>query len=643
MKLMLHPKTYPSKPTNPWTINDEIAQHPVDISINQLAQEIILGKTFCAGYLNTSNSNNEIKRSKECWTSQELICLDFDNEITTKDENGNTVTVKHVTRTIEEAQLQFKDKATFIYSTFNSKKDHPKFRVVMVLDRVVTNASEIDKILQSLKHQYSDADEKCFERSRLFYGGKQLYKLDYTKKISTNDLINYYDNVVKKESSNRERDYEYKINENIMGVTIRSRVLFTDYSNPHNTQQPNTTLISNKRISDLHFRLKIPPQNIKINNKDDLKEYLKKQDLRQYLGIESSTSSFHCIFHNDNKPSASIVTNEDTGHHIYICGSDKCGVKGSIIECTELLLPKYNRPKIYQFLRKVYRVEFEESQWQKDQKAILDENIDTLLDDTFPTFYPTLHKRIRDHIPDLIVFHEIAKQHITTENFIDTNGNSAFFKSMDMIASKFNKSKNKVKDKLAIFAYLDLINKLGRKDVPEFLWREAKRQQSKNRKKFLVGFYSIPSYTTHVLTSGEKQASLFKSLGYTMKGMSWEMFRRGEGEEVANKVFPQLEGKSLSDLSENLTSKIEQVTMKFISERGWARESDIISNVQHNVSEKFTGIQMKRILAELLDKYDLQRTRLNKDLRVHLQISIEDIEERKTPFIIYNILNKNNE
>lgn len=116
------------------------------------------------------------------------------------------------------------------------------------------------------------------------------------------------------------------------------------------------------------------------------------------------------------------------------------------------------------------------------------------------------------------------------------------------------------------------------------------------------------------------------------------MFYRGEGELVANKVFPQLEGDSISKFSNELTSEIERIAMNLIQERGWLQEKDIVAVVkqQLNVSEKITGTQIKRVIAELLPKYGLHRSRLNKELRD--TFGIKDLHN--SSIIIYKIKNK---
>lgn len=510
MKLHIHYKPYKRKPTEYETakITNEIVQYLNDITIEQLASEIEQGKTFTPATFRAKNG--KLSKAKSCWASQHLVCLDFDNEREVLDEkgrpkrnnNGKIIKEKCVTRTIDQALNDFKDNAAFIYSTFSHTSKHPKFRVVLVLDREITDLDEMDKIFIALKDMYPDADRKCFEHARLFYGGNRIYRINLNQTISADSLIRYY-----------EKNIIHKNN----GVTISTKNLLSSaYCNPSTSSSDHSDIIKNQDVKQLQRNIKIKPIVHKFNNKQDIYNFLKTQDLREYLGV-SSSGLFHCLFHDDSTPSANIVINKDTGHQVYYCHG--CvGTIGTIIDCTELLQPQNTTPDVINFLRKVYRVEFEQTDWQVKQKEIYEENKQRLLNtNELENIYPQLYKRIRQHIPDLVLFHEIAKNYIVTENFTDKNGQAIFYKDLEGIAKVFGKSKNKVKDKLAIFAYIGLVNKCGKKDIPHFLFKKSEELRKQKQNKYMVSYYSIPSYTASVLRRGELQAKRFKELGYTMK------------------------------------------------------------------------------------------------------------------------------
>lgn len=121
-----------------------------------------------------------------------------------------------------------------------------------------------------------------------------------------------------------------------------------------------------------HLQDIISPEAVSVRSHNEVYDYLKRQDLWLYLGKESNR--FRCIIHNDSNPSAGILQNPENGHYIYNCLSDNCGFKGTIIELTEKITG-LNRKETLRFLRKVYRIEYEETEWQLEQKKILEHNI----------------------------------------------------------------------------------------------------------------------------------------------------------------------------------------------------------------------------------------------------------------------------
>ncbi len=187
MKLMLDPVEYRNKPSKGEVkyITERLLQNSVDISIEQLAEEIAKGKTFTPAYIQTLNKDGELRRTKDCWTSQQLVCIDFDNEY--KDTDGKVH--KHITMTLDNAIKEFQSMAAFIYKSFNYKDDHPKFRVVLCLDKEITSSTEIDYILAWLKHKYPNSDPQCYERARLFYGGIGIIEINFNNRVNTYEIL----------------------------------------------------------------------------------------------------------------------------------------------------------------------------------------------------------------------------------------------------------------------------------------------------------------------------------------------------------------------------------------------------------------------------------------------------------------------
>ena len=116
-----------------------------------------------------------------------------------------------------------------------------------------------------------------------------------------------------------------------------------------------------------------------------------------------------------------------------------------------------------------------------------------------------------------------------------------------------------------------------------------------------------------------------------MKGVSREMFFRVEGKDVADKLYPQYkkittkDGKEVdrttSIKSDERTDEIALIIMSMINSNGYAIENEIVEELQDRYSKTFAQTQLKRSLQEILDAYDLQRVRANKQIKEELGIT----------------------
>ncbi|MEN6351405.1 MAG: hypothetical protein ABFD08_18690 [Syntrophomonas sp.] len=393
----------------------------------------------------------------------------------------------------------------------------------------------------------------------------------------------------------------------------------------HTQTENHLQLIKTKNMNALQEIIK--PESVKFTCHDEVYEYLKKQDLALFLGLPYK---FRCIFHNDKIPSANIYIDRKTGYYWYKCFSESCGVTKDIINIAESLL-HCNTVKALRFLRALYKIEYQETEWQKEQKAILDENKRLLRDDErFELIAPETYKRIRNYIPQLILLNDFAKEHVVTENFTDDQDNALFFAGLTYLANLFKKKNDtkRVGNIIALFAYLGLLNKLNQEQIPEFLLKEAKHQAALKRQKYLVSYYSIPSYCDEIISFSENKSKEFKEHHLTMRGLTKEMFMRALGEEEANRIYPQMKGKVIPELNEVVTKKLEDALVNLIKEKGWTTEQEILDNVPlyFKGQNRFKKDQIKRVVGSLLDNYDLKKARLNKELREKL--GIEDNSAR---------------
>lgn len=391
----------------------------------------------------------------------------------------------------------------------------------------------------------------------------------------------------------------------------RNTLVVIDGTNNPQHSNKNIELIKNKNVQALQALL--TPQPI-ILSKDVVWDYLKKQPLHQFLGVAGK--SFCCLIHEDNNPSAGIIVNEESGHHIYCCSSSNCGFIGTIIDVTQRLTG-LNQYDTLNFLRKIYRIEFAETEWGKDQREALERNQELMNGPAIHDLYPEVYKLTKNYLPLIDSLHQIAKKYISTETFSDSSGRPVFFVSVRELARKLKKDSKNVSVQLAALTYFGLVNKLSVEEIPEPFLKRANDEALKHNHKYRITFYSIPSYDSEYLAFSTAKSIEFKEKGFTMKGFSREMLLLALGEPEADRVFPQMAGKAIPQLNEEVTSKMERVALQLIHQKGWTTEKEILEQVELRFrgQQKYKETQIKRILPDMYDKYLLIRVPLNKELK----------------------------
>lgn len=388
----------------------------------------------------------------------------------------------------------------------------------------------------------------------------------------------------------------------------------------------NTKLIKDRQVKELRKVLNSQPKIFNTNN--ECIEYITHQiDLVVFLGIEvSKTKNFNCIFHNDRRPSANIIYPSKNGEHLYVCNSNSCGFKGNIITCVEKL-QGCTRLQAIKFIKQVYCLSVQESQWGIKTKAILDENIRIAVSREWEDSMSDIHSIINRYYNDLITITDIARKNVYVQDFTDDEDNVIFFVSNNYLADKLNKAQASISVRIALFAYLKLINKIDDDKVPQRLRDNAIKYAKQNNIKDTIQFYSIPSYSHRILIISMERARLWKERGCTIKGMSQEMLYRTFGEEIANEVYPKRKNVIPTNTANNFKELFERHLINMISDVGYATEKDVLGRMFGIKVVK--EIKEKRVLHQVLSENNLYRIRSNKEIKAKF-----NIKSNGYPFII---------
>lgn len=615
IKCMLDNVEYSNKPIGAeiGKIQNRLEQSKSEITINELAIKLSKGCTFKPALLNGRKASD--------WLQQEIFALDFDENTTISEQLD----------LCKELDIL----PTFGYTSFSHTEEKHKFRLVFACDSIITNKEIRDKLQITLIKVFSKSDQVTFDAGRLFFGGKKLIYENYNSKINAISIINKY----------YKEEYMISINnQNKLGnippdnnkVSICSNIIRGDIAPKQKDTYYNIKAIGERNAEYLKDKINNP--HIIFSNNQEFYDYIFKNiNLYELLEIKNP-SSFRCLFHDDGNPSANIFQNEN-GYWIYHCFG--CGVSYNLLGVIEKIGGFKSRPKAYKFIREIFNLEIQETEWQKEQKEIIWDNLRFINNGDLEEFYPQTYKNIKRNLKYLLQLHMVALDNVYDERLTDDDDNVAFFISNKYLLKMLGMSENSSKEiskKNALFAYHKLINKLSTEEIPEEMLSRALainvNKENKNNK--LISFYSIPSYTVNLLDEAEKQGVQWKENNYTMQGLSREMLYRGEGKEVADRIYPQykkitLKGEEIdrttSNTSNDFTILISQIIMELIKEKGYVLESEVINRIDYH--KKFTKTQIKKSLKEILDSYALKRIHCNKQIKEQY-----NVKSNGYPFII---------
>ena len=622
IKCMIDKTYYNSKPTGAdiGTIQNRLKA--TDITIKDLAKELIEGASFRPSFL--------MGKKETDWISQQIFALDFDNG-TTIDEELNRCRELNIL-------------PIFAYTSFSHSKEHHKFRLVFCMDSIINDYDTAKQIQSILMGLFNKSDKQCSNIGRLYFGGRELVYKGYDNVIDYKNMLTMYSDIL------------YDIRLGVLGVQDKDNIY-----NINSIVYPKNPLTDNK---DMNYNIQaIREHNIvylktilDINNdtlifetQQQFLDYIFKIDLPQLLGIDNPRN-FKCLFHNDNNPSANIFNDKETGNYIYKCNSASCGVAYNIIGVIERLGNFKSRPKTYKFIKDLFNLEIMETDWQKEQKEILIENLKAIHNGELELNCPQAYKNNKRILRYLEQMHLIALDNVYNEKLTDDDGNVVFFASVRYIAKKLNISPNslgKISDKLVVLSYHQLLNKLDDVEIPESLLDKSKHinAKEKNDNYKRVNYFSIPSYTYNLYNEIEEQGIKWKDNNYTMKGVSREMFFRAEGKEVADELYPQYKkittkdgreiNRTTSKASDERTNEIAIIIINMINDKGYAIEKDVIEILESKYNKTFAQTQFKRSLQEILDNYDLHRVRANKQIKKDLGITNEGY-----PFLLQKTIKK---
>jgi hypothetical protein len=632
MKCMLDTVGYNSKPTTKaGEITKRIADLEVEITLEELLNSILAGKTFKPAV---------VGRTENDWVEQQLFALDFDDNVTIEQ--------------IKEKCANLGVLPAFGYTSFSHTEEKHKFRLIFANNEIITDYDTAKMTQLCLMQIFNECDKQCKNLNRFYYGGISEIKFDMNNRINAIELIEKYKeqieysstDIIKKGYTTKVTNDKYTKGDKVDGhsngiITIPiicPSMLSYDESNLHYIRERDVKSLKNK----------LNRVEITFETDGEFFEYIRKQiNIGELLEIPYPTS-FKCILHKDDNNSAGIFQNEE-GVYLYKCFGENCKYSNKALNTITLIeaICNFNtRQKTYEFIKEVFNLKIQETDFQKRQKDILSDIESSILNNNrtqdglteFVAYCPQTDKNLRYAKDLFLTMIRIAKDNIYDEEYTDKDGNVIFFASLGYILSQ-SASKSvsdlKIAQRLAALTYHRLIRKLDDGEIPERLLKRSQGYaiHNKNGGNKRINWYSIPAFVINHFIDIEQQGVKWKGYGYTLTGVSREMFYRNEGSEIADWIYPQnkyridkstgeILATTTTRLSDERTLAIEKCLVGYLKDKGYCIERDLLRDImkEHNCKEDVVKRQLKKVQAQLISKHNLIRLKSGKAIKEQYNI-----------------------
>lgn len=119
--------------------------------------------------------------SEKDFQQQEVIYIDIDNK-----EGKPVISLKEILLKLNNYGLN----AFGYYYTFSHCEEYPRFRIIFILEKPITDINEMDFILKVLNNILPNADTSCASVAKLYYGTNgEAHILDHDAEITFEDIV----------------------------------------------------------------------------------------------------------------------------------------------------------------------------------------------------------------------------------------------------------------------------------------------------------------------------------------------------------------------------------------------------------------------------------------------------------------------
>lgn len=141
-------------------IKQRLANGITQITLKDFIKSVKRGCTFVPAEVNG-------EQVSENWKSQQIFCVDIDNK--TDPKSPDYMLPQKALDICRTNNIN----PFFLYHTFSSTQEVEKYRICFVLDRLITDTSEREKIITTLIDLFKPvSDPACKDPARLFFAGR---------------------------------------------------------------------------------------------------------------------------------------------------------------------------------------------------------------------------------------------------------------------------------------------------------------------------------------------------------------------------------------------------------------------------------------------------------------------------------------
>lgn len=561
------------------------------IELTELCDLIAQGCTF---------KSCDCGKSASDFHSGMLFSLDFDNKDASK-------------RIDPEEAISIAVRAGFkpsvMYRSFSSTDAIKKFRLIFVADRQLTDRKQWEHCQNIISAIYPEGvTDHTNNPNRCFFGTDKGIDFCEENQVSVDLLLSNYVEPKPKTATTRKQRSRKGDRPSRIAQAIAD----------HDSAYIRRYMGRGKRIV--------------FDNRQQFYDYIYKTvNLADFLGIEES-KKFRCILPShdgaDDDPSASVFRSQ-SGVWLYKCFAEE-GKTWNIKQIVELLGNFDSEYQSLEFLKDSLNLKIKETQWAIEQRENIDSIVNCLCgtdENAFSSICPLASHNLRNCKMLLLQVLCIARNCIYPER-TSQDRNIIFYMSVRQLAKDMGKkSTDQIDRNLKLLTYHKVIKELPDEEIPpQFLQKAYANRKDKHSR---VSFYEIPSWVVQRTQLIEQQGKKWKDNGYRIRGISYEMFLRSEGQEVASEMYPQYSrittkngiiNRRASRKADEMHDMMTEVVITLIQSKGYCTEADIAEYFTRKHGKNITELQIKRSIGDIMTANNLHKQKCNKSLKQRLSI-----------------------